>query len=631
MHNVVDMVRRARWGGALLLVLAIAVAGFMTPRSVHAATIQVTNENDSGAGSLRAAITSAAPNDTITFAAGVTTITLTSGDLSISNDLTIDGGATGVTIQRDRNAGQFRIFTISGATTDVIFEHLTIRNGKAPDSSSGAGGNGGAIALTGNSTLTIIESTLSNNRAGNGADSSSSGGAGGDGGGIFHSGSALTIVNSALSNNQAGDGGSGGSGFGGRGGDGGGIFISNGLLTVVSSTLSDNQSGAGGSSNTIGGAGGGGGGIYTSSGTITIAESTFSNNQTGDGGGSTGFGGDGGDGGGIFHGGGTLALTNSTLSGNQTGEGGDGSASTDGGDGGGIYTIDGAVQLINSTLSDNQATANGEGGGMYNESPLLLANSIIAGSSPNDVEPVATVDTEGNNIISDTSLGPSSRPTLLVNTDPQLGPLQDNGGPTFTQVPQPTSPAIDAGRNAIAFPLLTTDQRSFARIANGTIDIGAVEVGGGDSAYTITASPTSINEDASSATRTAVVRVARSGTTTASSSVDVIIGGTALPDEDYTSVLITDGASLTDSTLTFESGTAEALFIIAAQTDAVAESDEDIILTLTNPTAPETATINTAQVVITIIDDPGDDPDNSSSPNDTVTNNPVIYLPFLAR
>jgi hypothetical protein len=68
------------------------------------------------------------------------------------------------------------------------------------------------------------------------------------------------------------------------------------------------------------------------------------------------------------------------------------------------------------------------------------------------------------------------------NTDPLLGPLASNGGPTQTHRLLLSSPAIDAGSNALAVDQssnpLTTDQRDagFARIINGTVDIGAVEV-----------------------------------------------------------------------------------------------------------------------------------------------------------
>jgi hypothetical protein len=61
-------------------------------------------------------------------------------------------------------------------------------------------------------------------------------------------------------------------------------------------------------------------------------------------------------------------------------------------------------------------------------------------------------------------------------TNPGLGPLTNNGGPTRTRALLPCSPAINAGNNAQAPG--TTDQRGapFVRIANTTVDIGAYEV-----------------------------------------------------------------------------------------------------------------------------------------------------------
>src|SRR5205823_7880339 len=63
------------------------------------------------------------------------------------------------------------------------------------------------------------------------------------------------------------------------------------------------------------------------------------------------------------------------------------------------------------------------------------------------------------------------------NTDPLLGPLQNNGGPTFTHSLLPGSPAIDAGDPNFTPPPFF-DQRGpgFNRVVNGRIDIGSFEV-----------------------------------------------------------------------------------------------------------------------------------------------------------
>ena len=64
-----------------------------------------------------------------------------------------------------------------------------------------------------------------------------------------------------------------------------------------------------------------------------------------------------------------------------------------------------------------------------------------------------------------------------INTDPMLGPLQDNGGPTFTHALLPGSIAVDAGDPNFT-PPTNYDQRGpgFSRVYNGRIDIGAFEV-----------------------------------------------------------------------------------------------------------------------------------------------------------
>jgi hypothetical protein len=83
----------------------------------------------------------------------------------------------------------------------------------------------------------------------------------------------------------------------------------------------------------------------------------------------------------------------------------------------------------------------------------------------------------GYNLISNSTGGSGYAPTDILDVDPLLGPLADNGGPTLTHALLPGSPAIDAGDPNPADPP-EWDQRGpgFPRIANGRIDIGAFEV-----------------------------------------------------------------------------------------------------------------------------------------------------------
>src|SRR5690348_3696697 len=77
--------------------------------SAHAATITVTNTNDTGPGSLRQALANANNGDTINFAISGT-ITLTSGELLVSKNVTISGpGAATLTVDGNFTSRVFHI------------------------------------------------------------------------------------------------------------------------------------------------------------------------------------------------------------------------------------------------------------------------------------------------------------------------------------------------------------------------------------------------------------------------------------------------------------------------------------------------------------------------------------------
>jgi hypothetical protein len=59
-----------------------------------------------------------------------------------------------------------------------------------------------------------------------------------------------------------------------------------------------------------------------------------------------------------------------------------------------------------------------------------------------------------------------------ITLDPQLGPLQNNGGPTQTLALSFASPAIDTGST-----IATVDQRGCPRPVGAAADIGAFEAG----------------------------------------------------------------------------------------------------------------------------------------------------------
>ena len=160
-----------------------------------------------------------------------------------------------------------------------------------------------------------------------------------------------------------------------------------------------------------------------------------------------------------------------------------------GGGGGGIFLDEGTtVNLTNCTLSLNAADF-GDGGGIYaygsafypGHAILNLTNSIVAGNTYTDIYgPVTTAD---HNLVGDAYdssgvvngvngniVGGNGNP--VINAD--LGPLQNNGGPTQTMALLRGSPAIGQADNSQA---PATDQRGVLRLdaAGETTDIGAFE------------------------------------------------------------------------------------------------------------------------------------------------------------
>jgi hypothetical protein len=422
----------------LLLVVIYAIPFALaqrnaTKQSVAKPTtvIVVTNTNDSGSGSLRDALAIANDGDTIDFDPSINgqTITLTSGQLVVGKSVTISGpGANQLAV--DGNAND-RIFYINPGET-VIISGLTIINGHAV-------GNGGGI-LTADAALTVTNCTLSGNSSG--AEAGGGGifnGAGGIANTRLQASAPLTIVNCTISGNSSGSSG------------GGGILnvaiLGSVTLTVTNSTLSGNSAGTNG-----GGISDGASPMGIS--TVTISNSTISGNSAGSGGGLNG---------GDFRG--DFTISNSTISGN--------SVTTNGG---GIENI-GNLIMTNSTISNN--TAANHGGGIYNDlgGAAQIEDTVLnAGASGGTIfNNSGTVSSLGYNLASDDGGGVLTGPGDQINTDPMLGPLQDNGGPTFTHALLPSSPAINAGDPNFTPPPVN-DQRGFPRVANGRIDKGSFEV-----------------------------------------------------------------------------------------------------------------------------------------------------------
>ena len=296
----------------------------------------VTNLNDDGPGSLRAAIAAAnsdTTDDAIAFAgnlvrnAGPQTLTLTTGQLTINKPqgrLTIAGlGAALLSISGNNLS---RVFEVDSGTTATL-SGLTITGGDGGSPGGGLFNNGGALTIdsctiTGNTnsslanlmgTVAVSNSTVSLN-------------SGGNAGGLYNVGGTLTVTNSGISNN---------SGFAG------GIDNVSGTLTIDSSTIRNNTASFEGAR---------GGGILNETGGIaTVTNSTISGNSAEA------------SGGGIDNNG-TLTLNNITVSGNTATNGG------------GIGN-DGLLAIAGGAISDNTAT--GDGGGIFNGGGLALAGVTI--------------------------------------------------------------------------------------------------------------------------------------------------------------------------------------------------------------------------------------------------------------
>jgi len=300
-------------------------------------------------------------------------------------------------------------------------------------------GNGKSRVFYINTTATVTFSAFAVSLGnGKGADLS---GAGYDanGGAVLNLGS-LAAANVAFNNSKAN-------------GSGGGIFNA-GSLSLVDSTVAYNTANAGSSSAPQSNGGG-----IADIGALSISRSTISNNRS--------FG----DGGGIEESG-TLALIDSTISTNKAAGFGGGVAD------GGFATI----AISDCTFSLNSAS---NGGGLAASSPLpvswTVANTILSGdtaaTSPEIGLSVATGISQGFNLVGNTSGIPAGSLVAsdIVNVSANLGPLQDNNGPTFTMALLPGSPAIAAGSNSLVPAGVVADQRGYGRINQGTVDIGAFE------------------------------------------------------------------------------------------------------------------------------------------------------------
>ncbi len=404
------------------------------------------------------------------------TILLTSGELLITNSVTIRGpGSAMLAVAGNFPTTTNRVFDVEGGVT-VTITSLTITNGAFP------GGSGGGI-YNYQSTLTVSNCTLTGNSAESGGAIYNDHGSGAAGltvsscivrsnsatygGGIYNNGSnygsaTLSVITSTVQSNSANF--------------GGGLYNSargHGVAPVAVSGSS--FAGNAVTADPILG-GGNGGGIYndgesSGSATITITASTFNDNSADIGGGIYNDG---------YQGSAPLYLVTSTFSGNTATYFGGGieNAATSG---------SAVLSVSASTFSGNSA---GDRGDCIDNDygQVHIGDSILKGvaGGTNLVSLGSPVNSVGYNLSSDNGGGALVATGDQINTDPRLGPLADNGGPTLTHALLPGSPAVDQGkRDAIPSLALTVDQRGQPRVfddpdipnasgGDGT-DIGAYE------------------------------------------------------------------------------------------------------------------------------------------------------------
>lgn len=219
-----------------------------------------------------------------------------------------------------------------------------------------------------------------------------------------------------------------------NGASGGGLRVNFGTVTLNDCSFSGNTAGTNG-------------GAIVNTGTLAVNRCALSDNTAS------------GNGGGLYNGA-TAALTNTTLSGNTA------TAS-----GGGLYNAATAT-LLHDTITLNAASS---GGGLANTGTTGLQSTLLSANTGGNCS--GTISSNGTNLDSGTTCAFAATGDLS-GTDPLLGTLADNGGPTLTHALLSGSPAIDTAGNS-GCP--TEDQRGVTRPVDGNsdgiavCDIGAFE------------------------------------------------------------------------------------------------------------------------------------------------------------
>ena len=438
---------------------ALTIAGSPTGAAVNDT---VTTLNDTGGGSLRAAIEDANANGggTIAFQPGLTgTITLASDLPEITETLSIVGpGASAITI----NGNNHREFYLDSVTTLTI-SGLTLTGGSHAPLQVYSGGTIAAdsMAVTGN--------TPDTNR----------------GGGVNCLDANLTVTNSVISGNTANSG-------------GGGFYLYTCNATIVSTTIADNQAVEGDD----------GGGFYINGGTVSIQNSTISGNFADDNSAAIYIDSSEGEDA-------AVTVSNSTIVNNTAQNVSDPARSRSAWQAAPRSTSSSRPSPATTTwATPSSSTARStcrvvarsrararrcrastrkvstkSDVSAADAGPVTIVGSILTGNGDttktNNFDIISN-DNDGTVSSNHSIIGTAEKSVTVVdeggtqrNVDPMLGALGNNGGPTQTMALLTGSPAIDKGPVPVpSFPLNENDQRGvgFPRVVNGAVDVGAFEV-----------------------------------------------------------------------------------------------------------------------------------------------------------
>ncbi len=465
---------------AISIIVTYVVFIFAAQRSARAATLIVTNLNDSGPGSLRNMVNAANYFDTITFDPNLTgTITL-SEEIVLSKPVTIIGNQ-GIILDGNHASRIFNIIGRGIMTQKFELKNLIIQHGFASD---------GAGIWVGITALVLDNVIIRNNHAT------------GVGGGIMGVDNRITITNSTIYGNSAGSGGGiflGGSDYyssitssviagNSSSGQGAGLYISEHNLNIVASQILGNVA----NSNAEGG------GVTSRNSTLNISDSYIAGNSARYGGGVYGysspitisgtlFAGNHAEvvGGGLsISGTGSSSISNSTFA-NNASEGSAGALNV-------TNNSDGAptVSLKFTTIAYNSADTN-SGGMRINAGTVTMKAVLIAqNEAVTDPDLIGNFTSQGYNLVqtkgSSTGYIPGDLPD---GSNPGLDALRYNGGPTNTIALLTGSKALYAVSTAGCSDT-TTDQRGYARPTSSTCDIGAFESSGTVPTPTATMTPT---------------------------------------------------------------------------------------------------------------------------------------------